>query len=244
MSQNPAASEAISMAPAMPVTSALAQGRQVGLGLLVSFALGMYSNFGLQTELFSDGGYMVQAGQQPHLVGTIVLLGLVTGLISLAIAAKVRHLLAARMPVLSLLYLLLVSAGFAMSQVEHTVLLAMRPISEAFLAAGPEAAASFELVRELLGGLRNGIHFPDKLVGGLSVFLLFFLLKRSRLIPALLALAGMVAAACQMFTILRELFGYDVIYALLAPLALVYPATGLWLLIKGFAGKESVQPIR
>ncbi len=244
MIQNPAANEAISVTPAMPATSALTQGRLVGFGMLVSFALGMYSNFQLQSDLFSNGGFMVQAGQQPSLVGIIVVLGLITGLISLAIAATFRQRMAAQMPVLSLCYLLLVTAGFAMSQVEHTVLLAMRPVSETFQTAGPEAAASFEVVRELLGGLRNGIHFPDKLVGGLSVFVLFFLLKRARLIPAALALAGMIAAACQMSTILRELFGYDIIYALLAPLALVYPATGIWLLIKGFAAKESTSPIR
>jgi hypothetical protein len=239
MIQNTTASEAIAINPVISAPSALTQGRLVGFGLLVSFALGMYSNFQLQSELFANGGFMVQAGQQPWLVGAIVVLGLVTGLISLTIAATVRQRTKAQMPVLSLCYLLLVTAGFAMSQVEHTVLLAMRPISEALLVAGPDAASTFETVRVLLGGLRNGIHFPDKLVGGLSVFLLFFLLKRARLVPTLLALAGMVAAACQMFTIMRELFGYDVIYALLAPLALVYPATGIWLLIKGIAAKES-----
>ena len=244
MIQHTAASEAISLNPAMPAASGMTQGRLVGAGLLVSFFLGMYSNFQLQSDLFSNGGYMVQAGQHPWLIGTIVVLGLVTGLIYLAIAATVRQRMAAQMPVLSLCYLLLVTAGFAMNQVEHTVLLTMRPISEAFLAAGPEAAAKFELVRELLSGLRNGIHFPDKLVGGLSVFLLFFLLKRARVIPPALALAGMVAAVCQMSTILRQLFGYDIIYALLAPLALVYPATGIWLLIHGFAAKESAQPMR
>jgi hypothetical protein len=237
MIQNPTANEAISVTPAMPAASALTQGRLVGFAMLVSFGLGMYSNFQLQSELFSNGGFMVQAGQQPWLVGIIVVLGLITGLLYLGIAATIRQRVATQMPVLSLCYLLLVTAGFAMSQVEHTVLLAMRPVSEAFLAAGSEAAASFEVVRGLLGGLRNGIHFPDKLVGGLSVFLLFFLLKRARLIPAPLAFAGMVAAVCQMCTILRELFGYDIIYALLAPLALVYPATGIWLLIKGFAAK-------
>jgi hypothetical protein len=243
MIQHSAANEATSVTPAMPAVSALTQGRLVGAGLLVSFFLGMYSNFQLQSDLFSNGGFMVQAGQQPWLVGVIVVVGLITGLLSLAIAATFRQRMAAQMPLLSLCYLLLVTAGFAMSQVEHTVLLAMRPVSDAFLAAGPDAAASFETVRALLAGLRNGIHFPDKLVGGLSVFVLFFLLKRAQLVPAPLALAGMVAAVCQMSTILRELFGYDIIYALLAPLALVYPATGIWLLVKGFAAKDSTPPL-
>lgn len=237
MIQNIASCKAISVTPAIQAASAISQGRLVGVGMLVSFAIGMYSNFKLQSELFSGAGFMVQAGQQPWLVATIVVLGLITGLISLTIAATVKQRMTAQMPVLGLCYLLLVTAGFAMSQVEHTVLLAMRPVSDAFVAAGPDAAAKFEFVRELLDSLRNGIHFLDKLVGGLSIFLLFFLLKHARLIPTLLALAGMVAAACQMFTILRELFGFDVIYALLAPLALVFPATGIWLLVKGFAAK-------
>ena len=96
MIQNTTASEAIAINPAISAPSALIQGRLVGFGLLVSFALGMYSNFQLQSKLFSNGGFMVQAGQQPWLVGAIVVLGLVTGLISLTIAATVRQRMAGR----------------------------------------------------------------------------------------------------------------------------------------------------
>ena len=47
-------------------------GRWVGAKMLYLFTAGIYSNFGLQAQLFDGGGYLVNAAKQPGLVGAIL----------------------------------------------------------------------------------------------------------------------------------------------------------------------------
>jgi len=83
------------------------------------------------------------------------------------------------------------------------------------------------------------VHFPDKLLGGLGVTLMYLLLYRAAAIPRPLAVAGMLAGVLQWIAVARELFGLDVMHALLFPLGLVYPFTGLWLLLRGLAPRHA-----
>jgi hypothetical protein len=218
---------------------ALPLGRWIGLGLLLSFGLGMYSNFQLQNELFAAPGVLFRAAGMPLHIGAAVSIGLATALISLAIAAVLRGLYGQQNPWLSRCYLALVAAGLATSLFEGSLFVAMRSLSAAFLAGGSDAAA-YEPVRALLRGLRDGAHYPDKLLGGISVTLMYLLLFRAHAIPRLLAAAGMFAGVLQGIAVARDLFGLDTIYALLAPLALVYTLTGLWLLARGLAVPQAL----
>jgi len=59
-------------------SQALLMGRLLGLGMLVAFGLGMYSNFQLQNELFAPPGFLFRAAGMPLHVGALVLIGLVT----------------------------------------------------------------------------------------------------------------------------------------------------------------------
>lgn len=208
-------------------------GRWIGVLMLLGFAAGMLSNFALQSELFKAPGFLLQAAGQTLEVGLIALLGMVTGLLSLATASILRRVYGERMPLLTAFFFALVAAGLAINVLEGATVLAMRSLSEDYLAAGAGAETAFEPARQLLRGLRNGIHFPNKLLGGFGVLLMFALLLAQRGLPRGLAGFGVLAAALQMFAIAQELFGREVNMLLLAPLALVYPASALWLLVRG-----------
>ncbi|HVJ63075.1 MAG TPA: hypothetical protein VM555_10235, partial [Tahibacter sp.] len=67
--------------------SAISTGRWIGLGILVTFVVGMTSNFKLQAELFAGEGWLVNAAAHPIQVGLIVALDLALGVVSIAIAA-------------------------------------------------------------------------------------------------------------------------------------------------------------
>lgn len=53
------------------------------------------------------------------------------------------------------------------------------------------------------------------------------------------AVTGMLAGVLQWIAVARELFGLDVMHSLLLPLGLVYPLTGLWLLLRGLAPRPA-----
>ena len=61
----------------------------------------------------------------------------------------------------------------------------------------------------------------------------FILLGRASALPRALAIAGIVAAWSQMTAIGMDIYGLPLQYLLLAPLALVYPMTGLRLVWRG-----------
>ena len=217
---------------------AAAPGRWLGAGLLLTFGLGICSNFQLQPQVFAAPGFLSRAAGMPLQVGLIVLLGLFTALVGVAMAAALRGWYGTQQPLLSRCYVALVAAALATSLFEGTLVLAMRSLSAAYLAGGADALA-YEPARALLAGLRNGVHFPDKLLGGLGVTLMYLLLYRAAAIPRTLAVAGMLAGVLQWIAVARELFGLDVMHALLLPLGLVYPLTGLWLLLRGLAPRPA-----
>lgn len=214
----------------------LQSGRWLGLGLLCTFGLGIYSNFQLQEQVFAAPGFMLRAAGMPLQVGMIVLIGLAMALTTLAIAAFLRGSYGQQQPLLSRCYMALAAAALATSLVEGTLVLAMRSLSADFLASGADSAV-YEPARALLRGLRNGVHFPDKLLGGLGALLMYALLYRAHAIARPLAVAGMAACLLQWLAVGRELFGLPVMPILLLPLGLVYPLTGLWLLLRGLAAR-------
>lgn len=214
-------------------------GRWIGASMLFSFVVGIVSNFKLQADLFVGDGLLANAALHPDRIGIIALLGVTTAVVSLAASVALAVRLAASMPRLALLSVVAVGAGLALSLVENATLLAFRHVSEAFVASGTLPTGPFAPVDSALTGLRDGIHFLDKLLGGVCVTLFFALLLRARLVPRVLAWAGIAGAAVQMVAVGTPLFGHDVPYVLLLPLMLAYMATMLWLLARGFAGERA-----
>jgi hypothetical protein len=213
--------------------NAMRTGRWIGAAILATFVIGMVSNFKLQTDLFAGDGLLVNAAAHPLKIGLIAVLGLATNLALLAVAAALTAHVGRAYPVHATTYCLLVGAGLAIAAVEYSTLLAFRTVSEQFASAGAPPDTAYQVAKKLLSGLRNGVHFLHVTLGGASVFAFFALLYRARLVPSALALFGIAAALVQMFAVGRPLFGLDVIYPLLAPLALAYVATAVWLLVKG-----------
>ena len=209
-------------------------GRWLGAGLLATFILGIYSNFALQPRLFGGEGLLVNAAAHPLQIGLVALLGMTTSLVSVWLAALLLRRLGRGQPLLATAYFALVVANLAISVVENSTLLAFRTLGEHYQAAGPEPASLYLALKKLLGGLRNGVHFLAVSLGGLSMLLFFCLLQRERLLPAALGRAGVAATATQIFAVAPALFGGGVVYPLLAPLALVYLVTILWLTWRGF----------
>jgi hypothetical protein len=214
-------------------------GRLYGASMLVAFAIGIVSNFKWQSELFAEGGLLVNATQHPVKVGLIALSGFVTAVLGLVIASMLKAHFATRHSALTTLYVALLAAGVASSLAELSTLIAFRTLSDAYAAAATGDVAMFAPAKAALTGLRNGVHFLDKLLGGIAVLVMYVFLDRARLVPRVLCGVGVVAAACQFVAVSSPLLGYGDRLVLLAPLALIYLVTTVWLLVRGFDDRET-----
>lgn len=220
--------------------NAVQRGRVLGASMLLIFSVGMFSNFSLQPALFADGGLLVNAAERPGSIGLVCLLALVTGLVSTWIASMLTAWRRDDAPVLARFYFAVVVAGLALSLVEASTIYAFQRLSTLYHDSAGEPGTAFRAAAAGLAGLRNGIHYLDKLLGGVGVFLLFALLLTLRLLPRPIALFGLVASGIQMLGVVQGVLGCDVNHLLLAPLALAFVVTSFWLLVRGFSA-ETVQ---
>ena len=193
-------------------------GRWFGAAILLGYMLDIASNFWLQPGIRSGDGAMgifLGAGQRPDLVGMIVLLAMISGIVSLLAAALLCKVAVGR----SIFWLSLAYLGLKAGQ---------------FADPSGQLVTLAEPFKHVVAGLRDGLHFPTMLTGGISVLLLYYMLQKSGFIPRWLGGVGMLAAMSQMTGVSTGLFGNEVNFIFLAPLALVHLTLALWLLVGGF----------
>ncbi len=218
-------------------------GRWIGVAILADYALSIGSNFFLQPMIRTGEGPMglfAGAAAQPGLIGTIVLMGIISGLVSLTVAALMCHLSLARpFAWLAFLLLALKAASFGMGGTELASYQLFRSLGQAMLSAPDGGLAQLaQPVWVLVKEQRDSIHYPHMLLGGTGAFLMYVILLRSNWVPRLLSVAGLLATASQMTGVFTGILGADVSFYFLAPLALVQLLAGLWLVARGFAERQ------
>lgn len=216
------------------MTSHTNLGRLLGISMLVTFIVGIVSNFKLQNDLFDGGGLLVNAASHPLKIGLICVLGMGSSLFSLWVATRLARSYRAASGDSLRFYVAILTAGLALTLLEFATLVGFREVSEFYLAAAEPKKVLIESASRLLAGLRNGIHFMDKILGGFSVAVLFGILFRTRLLPRWLAVLGMLGASLQMLAVGRAVFGGEVDFPLLIPLSVVFIVAMGYLLIVGF----------
>lgn len=215
-------------------------GRSVGAVMAAEMVLELVGNFVLQPMLGEGGGWLHGAAGQPVAVGLIVACGVAAGLLALAMAAALASHTAPQQPALARAYFGLTVITVAVVIVEMASYPALRQLSEAYQAARASGAPEslFEPARAALSGWRNGLHLTGKVLEGANVTVFFLLLAATRRVPRPWALAAAATGVLQMVGIGAALMGGEVIFGLLAPLALAFLGTMGLLLVRGFPALE------
>jgi hypothetical protein len=209
-------------------------GRLIGLLLLLGILLGIGNNFGLTSSIYTDLGWLQTGAQMPLSFTFSVLMGLVGSGIMMTVAILAYPILRQKTPSLALTYVVLSAIIMATTAMEMSTFLSMRTLSLQFAKHPGIDPVMFEVLRSMVGGNRNWIHYIDKLIGGASMFVFFLALFRSNLVPRMLPAFGMVAAPIQMTGITLVLFMLPMPVMMLAPIALTILSISLTLIYRGF----------
>ena len=213
--------------------------RLFGAGILIGFALDITSNFWLQDGIrIGTGalGLFEGAVAQPEKIGAIVLMGLASGFVALAMAGWLCSVTVTRPAFwLALTYLGAKAAALGMGGLEFAGFQMLRSVGEMVLQAQDSQTRDLaEPLQALVRSLRNGAHFPHMMVGGFSALLLYLILMSAGFIPRVLGVLGVIASASQMIGVFTGVLGHEVHVAFLAPLFFVHLTLALWVLILGF----------
>lgn len=209
-------------------------GRLIGFLLLLQVALAILVNFVFTAPLFGEPGFLLNAAPHASQIAQSVVLGLIMGLLGLAVASLLYPVFRQYSQPLALFYFALCTAGFALTVIENTKIMSMLSLSQAYAQAGAGQEALYQGLRIVVKDARNWTHFIGLLVSGVTVFTFYLTTFRFHLIPRPLAAFGVLAAMSQLIAIGMPLFGHDVDFRLIAPLGICEIALGLWLLVKGF----------
>ncbi|MFT7286129.1 MAG: hypothetical protein ACI87W_000233 [Halieaceae bacterium] len=214
-------------------------GRFIGAFVLIQLAMGISLNMVLTAPLFAEGGYLLTAAAHGRQLGASVLLALLNGGLTLAIAILAFGLIQKRSQAWALSLLSLSILGVGLSAMEQVGILAMRDFSEAYAAGDAEQQGLLASLAVAGSALRNGAHYVGLLISGATLGVWYLILLRYSLLPRPLAAFGLLAVSLQLYAISQPILGGHVLFIILAPLALAELLQGGWLLAFGFPDEGS-----
>lgn len=209
-------------------------GRLVGALMLVQWLAGVLVNAVLTRPLFGEPGFLVSAAQHSTQLAVSALLGLLTGVLAVAIAVTAWSSFRSVAPRLAIAYVALAAASFAVTSVEQLSVMSMVSLSEAYSAAGQAEKATFDGLAIVVRSARNWAHYTALLTGSVTLLAFYVNLFVSGAAARALGVAGIVAVLLQMSSLGMPFFGGSVDMRLLAPIGIVQLLVSVWLLARGF----------
>jgi hypothetical protein len=216
-------------------------GRIIGVLLIMQMVGSGMVNFVLEAPLFGAPGFLVSAAPHSQQVGLAVVFGLVTEAMWLGIAVTAFNIAYQRTQRMALWFLALAAVILAVAVVENVGVMSMVSLSEAYLKASAVEREQLQAVRVVVASMRNWAHFMARIIDGCTILVLYAVLYRCALIPRALAGFGLIAAVLMVTAVGMPLFGHDVVFPMLAPMAVSHPVLALWLIATGFRSQATMR---
>jgi hypothetical protein len=212
-------------------------GRLVGILLLAHLATGLMTPYIILRPLNEPLNFPGNDPTHEALVRLAVMLLFIGGAIPIAIAVTARPVFRQDIPALALWLLAFAVANFALQCIENAAWMSMFSLSQAYGKAAAADLGSYNLIAASVRWNWKWVHYTHLFVMVGWMFLFFVALWRSASVPRVLAGLGLLTTLMQITGItLPQFIPYPTPPMMLmgVPLAFVYLATSVWLMLKGF----------
>ncbi len=216
----------------------------LGIAFLFQFVTSFTSSAILKKAWFVPGNIgetMLWIANNPWHMRTTILLDMLTALGVIFLGAILFLTLRKqneKMALIALGFYILEGALLATSRTEAFSLL--RISQEYAIAANPALQMMGQVAYESMDYIGNTLHMLAFCPGGI---LFYFLLYRSRLVPAALSLWGLVATFPMLVGTLAQIFGYTIPFAFYVPYVPFELVIGIWILVKGVPETERLATV-
>jgi len=195
-------------------------------------------NFVLEAPLFGTPGFLVNAAPHSQQIALGALLGLCTEALWVGVAVAVFPIFWQLSRTMALWLVALSAVILAVGAVESIGVMSMVSLSEVYNKAAAVDREPFQLVRVVVASARNWAHYVGRILDGVAILVFYAALYRFALVPRVIAGLGLIAAVLMIASVGMPLFGHDVIFPMLAPLALIQLIVAVWIIAKGFRSHE------
>jgi len=208
--------------------------RLIGCIVLAQLVGGILTNFFLTAPLFGSPGFMVNGAIYSQQIGLAVLVGLAISGLSVALATILFPIFREHNLALALWLVVLAGVGLAVAVLENIGMLSLVSYSEAYAAANVADREFLEAGRTIVASARNWAHYLNLIFSACFLLVLYSSLYLFNLVPRLISGFGCAAVLLQITSVSLPLFRQDVIFPMMAPLALSQITLAVWLIVKGF----------
>lgn len=208
-------------------------GRFLGLLFLLIFAIGITAYQFLQGPvLFSDDFLTATSANSNEIIISTLLLFL-SGIASVVIATVLLPFFKQQSVTLASLYVASSIIGFIGISIDNISVLSMLEISLEYSKIETGYSEVFNSLGRVFYKKHWWTHYLSLLISCFPVFILYYLMYLSRLIPRAISIFGIIAVILMFIELLCSIFGNSISMNMLLPIGLIQLILPLWLIFKG-----------
>jgi hypothetical protein len=213
-------------------------GRIAGVLLLVTFISGIIVFQFLQSSILSTKDYVIAASESGNELILSTLLSFFGGILSILVAIILLPVFKKQHYNLAFLYLTFCILNFVAIAIDNYSVVSMLEFSKASVKNSTELSSVFEMMKTLIYRQHIWTHYFYLLISCLPVFVLFYTLYVSKLVPRVLSGFGLFAVIMMLIHVLGTFFGEKISTNMMIPIALIQLVFPIWLLFKGMKELE------
>jgi hypothetical protein len=208
-------------------------GRLVGLLFLLIFVTGITVYQFLQGPvLFSDDFITATSANSKEIIISILLLFL-SGITNVFIATILFPIFKKYSITLAILYLAFSILGFIAISIDNISVLSMLELSLEYTKNGSDNTDILHSLGNVFYKKHWWTHYLSLLISCFPVFILYYTLYVSKLIPKVISIVGIIAVILMFIEILFSILGNSISMNMLLPIGLIQLILPLWLIFKG-----------
>ncbi len=205
----------------------------VGLLFLFIFAIGIIVYQFLQGSiLFSDNFLTITSANSNKIITSILLLFL-SGIISIVIATILLPIFKKHSITAAFLYLAFSILSFIAIFIDNVSVLLMLELSLEYIKSGTDDTGILNTLGNVIYKKHWWTHYLSLLISCFPVFILYYTLYVSKLIPKIISVVGIIAVILMFIEILSSILGNSISMNMLLPIGLIQLILPLWLIFKG-----------
>jgi hypothetical protein len=208
-------------------------GRISGVLFLFVFISGVVIFQVLQGPVLFLDNFLSTTAENSTQIIISVILGTFSGVASVSIATLLLPIFKRHSINLAFLYLAFCILNFIAIMLDNVSVVTMLELSQEYVKNSAEHSSAFELMGTIFYEKHRWTHYMFLLISCFPVFVLYYTLYLSKLVPRMISIVGILAVILMFIEVLFSIFGQGLSMNLLLPMGLIQFILPLWLIVKG-----------
>lgn len=214
-------------------------GRITGVLFLIIFSLGVTIFQVLQGSVLFGDDFLTKTSSHSTQIVLSVLLGILNGILAIIISVLLLPIIKRQSERLGYLYISFCILSFVAISIDNLSVLSILELSQEYVKSEITDGDLLKRMGTVFYKNHWWTHYTSLLVSCFPVFVLFYTLYFTQLVPRMLSIFGMIAVVLMFVEILSSIFEHSIGMNMFLPIALVQLLLPFWLIIKGLSSPQS-----